>query len=100
MGAAVRREYGDEFAVVIVMGISVDNRPAGLFIDTFCPIDLRKWFSRDERSGNAIEDVIEPVLVRLHDDFSRPAVDPHICKHKSLDAVVVPGIATRVLVIP
>ena len=86
--------------VVIVVGFGIDDRPSGFRIDTFRPGDLRKRLCGDERARDAVEHVVEAVLVGLHDDFARPAVDREIGEHQSLNAVEVPGIAGSVLVIP
>ena len=72
------------------MRFRVDDRPAGFRIDTLGPCDLRKRLSGNERSRDAIDHVIEAVLVCLHDGFARPAVDREVDEHELLNAVEVP----------
>src|SRR5213593_90919 len=95
-----RRGQRDGFFVLIVVGFRVDDRPAGFLIDTFCPCDLRKRLSRNERSREAIENIVKTVLVRLHENLSLPAIDRQVREYESLDAVIIPGIAGNRLVIP
>ena len=100
MRAAIRREYRDAFVVVVVMRVRIHDRPSGFRIDTFGPIHLSKRLSRDECSSDAIQNVIETVLVRLHDDFSVSAINCDVREHETLHAVIIPRIAGCVLVVP
>src|SRR5215471_353250 len=61
---------------------------------------LNEWSAGNELAGCTIEHIEESVLVRLHDDFSRLAVDCDIGLHQWLRGVVVPVVAGRSLEIP
>src|SRR2546426_12769093 len=95
-----RRRQGDGFFILIVVRFWIHNRPACFLIDAFCPCDLRKRLSRNERSRDAIENVVKTVLVRLHENLSLPATDRQVREYEALNAVIIPGIAGNWLVIP
>src|SRR5881296_1143271 len=82
------------------MSFRIDDRPAGFRIDPFGPSHLGKWLRGYKRAGNAIQHIIEPILVGLHEDLALPSVNGEIHQDESLDAVIVPGVAWNRLVIP
>src|SRR5437870_4301582 len=82
------------------MSFRIDDGAAGFRINAFCPSHLGKWLSGYKRPGNAIEHVIEPIFVGLHEDLALASVDRQFCQDESLDAVIVPGVAWNRLVIP
>src|SRR2546422_729289 len=89
-----------QMLLLIVVRFRIHNRPACFRVDAFCPCNLRKRLSRNERPRDAIQNVIKTVLIRLHDDLTLAAIDHQIREYESLDAVVIPGIAWHRLVIP
>src|SRR5207249_893364 len=90
----------NRFPILIVMSFRIDDGAAGFRIDPFCPGHLGKWLSGNKRAGYAIEQVIEPILVGLHEDLALASVDAQFCQDESLNAVIVPGIPWNRLVIP
>src|SRR5262245_62544679 len=47
-------------------------------VDAVRPVHLRERLSAQQLAGRAIEDVEESVLVRLHDDVPRAAVETQV----------------------
>ena len=100
VGAAVGRKNRRGAPIVVVVCIGVDHRTARFRVDAAGPVDLGEGFGRNERTGHAIENVVEAVLVRLHQNPALATVNHQIGKNKALHAVVVPRITRCVLVIP
>ena len=83
-----------------VIGLGIDNRPSRLRIDALGPAHGRKGLAGDERSGHPVNQVKEPVLVGLHDDLAKPAVDAHVREQQVRHGIVIPVITRSALVIP
>ena len=94
------RTWGDRNGLRAVVGFRIDDRFAGFFVQTPRPGDLRERLAGDELAGDAIDHVIESVLVRLHDHFARLALDGDVGQHQLLNAVEVPFIAWDHLEVP
>ena len=90
----------DRLTILIVMRLRIDDRPAGLLIDAFCPSHLGERLRGYKRARHPVDDIVKAVLVRLHDDFALAAVDHEIGKHQLLHAVEIPRIARNHLVVP
>src|SRR5438105_375936 len=82
------------------MRLGIDDGTSGFRIDPLCPCHLRKGLSGYESAADTIENIVETVLVCLHQDLALPSIDGEIRKDEPLDAVVVPRIARNRLVIP
>ena len=82
------------------MRFRIDEGAAGLLVQSFGPGDLRERLAGDELAGDAVDHVVEPVLVGLHQHLALLAPDGHVGQQQLLDAVVIPGIAGHHLEIP
>ncbi len=76
------------------------HRPAGLKVDMARPVDRREGLGGDQRARLPVDDVEKAVLRRLHDDFSRRAVDLEIGEDHVLGRGEIPRLAGRRLVMP
>jgi hypothetical protein len=61
---------------------------------------LRERFGREELARHTVEDVIEAILIDLHDHLPRPSVDRKICQDHLLYRIEVPRIARYGLEMP
>src|SRR5262245_37366377 len=82
------------------MRFGIDDRAPGFRIDAFGPCYGCKWLRGDKSTADAIKDIVEAVLVRLHDHFSLAPVYVQVGQNEALHTVKIPRVARRVLVVP
>lgn len=81
------------------VALDVDGTP-GFFVDALGPADGYEGFRGEHFSGNAIDNIEEPVLAGLHQDLPLTTVDGQFGKYHVLDVVIVPAVARCSLVVP
>src|SRR5262249_44860847 len=86
--------------VLSVLHFSINDGASGLLIHPLRPSNSREGLRGDKLARDAIEHIEEAILVGLHDDLARPAIDVQIREDHLLHAVVIPFVAGYHLVVP
>ena len=81
-------------------GVCRFNGSSSIRINAGCPARRHKSLAGYELAADPIEDIKEPVLRCLHDDFALRAIDVDVGENHVLGCRVVPGLAGRRLVMP
>ena len=76
------------------------DRPAGGAVDPLGPVDEHERVGRDELAGLPVQHVEEAVPVGLQRERRLLALDRRVHQHELVDAVVVPDVVRRRLVVP
>jgi hypothetical protein len=100
MRAARPRHLHHRLAGERITRVRIDVGPAGLGIDAPGPGDRRVILGRDELAVGTIDHVEEAVLRRVHQHFTRLAIDREIGEHDMLAGSEIPAFGRRLLEVP
>src|ERR1700722_14994610 len=96
----IRKNGCSAIWVVVVTGIARLDGPTAGKINTRCPRYPYVFIRAQKLPILSVEDIKEPVLRRLHQNFALLPRDLEICNHNLHSWVVIPGVGRRLLVVP